>query len=194
MLPAVCPQGLQLPECPWGRRWVYLWAAVLASTTLAECIQERTASGSSFILAVAPRGRLSWIPNIFEAPKVLLAPLHHQEDKTTEGGTTSRKVQEEKEEFYRMKEESKIWFVFSGIEMSESSRTNKGQRKEGNKRRIRRRRRRRKRRTGEIRRKRKAGRSVQEEVTPQFRSAAQLLICFWLNLTFHSGRTKMIKS
>lgn len=130
----------------------------MASTTLAECIQERTASGSSFILAVAPRGRLSWIPNIFEAPKVLLAPLHHQEDKTTEGGTTSRKVQEEKEEFYRMKEESKIWFVFSGIETSESSHTNKGQRKEGNKR-NRRRRRRRKRRTGEIRRKRK-----QEEV------------------------------
>lgn len=33
---------------------------------------------------------------------------------------------------------------------------------------------------------------MQEEVTPQFRSAAQLLICFWFNLTFHSGRTKKL--
>lgn len=91
LLPAVCPLGLQLPECPWGQRWVYLWAAVLASTTLAECIQERTASGSSFILAVAPRGRLSWIPNILGAPEVPPAPLHHQEDKTAGGGTNRRK-------------------------------------------------------------------------------------------------------
>lgn len=62
------------------RRWVYLWAAVLASTTPAECIQERTASGSSFMLAVAPRGRLSWIPNISGAPTVqpLLPPYDHE--------------------------------------------------------------------------------------------------------------------
>lgn len=40
---------------------------MLASTTPAECIQERTARGSSFMLAVAPRGRLSWIPNISAA-------------------------------------------------------------------------------------------------------------------------------
>lgn len=47
---------------------------MLASTTPAECIQERTASGSSFMLAVAPRGRLSWIPNISGA-RMLRASL-----------------------------------------------------------------------------------------------------------------------
>lgn len=55
------------PRIPWEPSRVYLWAAVLASTTPAECIQERTASGSSFMLAVAPRGRLSWRPNISAA-------------------------------------------------------------------------------------------------------------------------------
>lgn len=62
--PCWSPTGTTLPRLPVARRWLYLWAAVLASTTPAECIQERTASGSSFMLVVAPRGRLSWIPNI----------------------------------------------------------------------------------------------------------------------------------
>lgn len=114
---------------------------MLASTTLAECIQERTASGSSFILAVAPRGRLSWIPNILGAPEVPPAPLHHQEDKTAGGGTNRRKVLEKKEGLYGMTEDSPIWFVFSGIKISESSRTHKGEREGGEKRRRRRRRR-----------------------------------------------------
>lgn len=60
---------------------------MLASTTPAECIQERTASGSSFMLAVAPRGKLSWIPNISGAPTLRPPPLlpYDHESKTTRG-------------------------------------------------------------------------------------------------------------
>lgn len=104
----------------------------MASTTLAECIQERTASGSSFILAVAPRGRLSWIPNILGAPEVPPAPLHHQKDKTAGGGTNRRKVLEEKEGLYGMTEDLPIWSAFSGIKISETVHTQrrKGKRRE----------------------------------------------------------------
>lgn len=86
------------------------------------------------MLAVAPRGRLSWIPNILGAPEVPPAPLHHQEDKTAAGRTNRRKVLEEEEEMeekegvYGMTEDSTIWFVFSGIKISESGRTHKRER------------------------------------------------------------------
>lgn len=63
--------GTTDPRMPQGRSCLYLWAAALASSTPAECIQERTASGSSFRLAGAPRGpRVSWIPNMCEEPKL----------------------------------------------------------------------------------------------------------------------------
>lgn len=82
--------GTTAPRMPQGRREVYLWAAVLASTTPAECIQERTASGSSFRLAVAPRGRLSWIPNISWVPQ-LQPPQHDHRNKRHEEKTRLKK-------------------------------------------------------------------------------------------------------
>lgn len=62
-------RGLAGPAIPWCRRSFYLWAAALASSTALECIHERTANGSSFRLAVEPRGSPSWIPNIPQDPQ-----------------------------------------------------------------------------------------------------------------------------
>lgn len=79
---------------------------MLASTTPDECIQERTASGSSFMLAVAPRGRLSWIPNISRA-STLRPPLpHNHEDKTTRGKQEEEKSTGKKEKSSREKNSS----------------------------------------------------------------------------------------
>lgn len=94
------------------------------------------------MLAVAPRGRLSWIPNILGAREVPPAPLHHQEDKTAAGRTNRRKVleeedEEEKEGVYGVMEDSTIWFVFSGIKISSQNRTHKREREEEEERRRR---------------------------------------------------------
>lgn len=75
---------------------------------------------------------------------------------------------------YKSKEDSVVWFVFSGDKISESGRTHKREREEEEEK---------GRRRGGINLKKRAGRrSVQEEVTPQCCSAAQLLIGF-VNLT-----------
>lgn len=83
---------------------------MLASTTPAECIQERTVSGSSFMLAVAPRGRLSWIPNISGAQMLQPLPpppLCNQENKTTRGRVREEK-QKEKRKVLQKKKKSAV--------------------------------------------------------------------------------------
>ncbi len=100
---------------------------MLASTTPAECIQERTASGSSFMLAVAPRGKLSWIPNISGAstlqPPPLLLPYNHESKTTLE----KKQVEEEEEksaekrkvqQLYRTDRDLMVDVFFTNIETS----------------------------------------------------------------------------
>lgn len=141
---------------------------MLASTTPAECIQERTASGSSFMLAVAPRGRLSWIPNISGALTLRLPPPDNHKNKTTrEKEEEQKSSREKKAQLCRTDDE-----FFTNIENIESK-------------------------TTETERKQEEDEGMREEEEKEERSEAGVLffcrsLClfFRFNSTFHSEQKK----
>ena len=137
----------------------------MASTTPAECIQERTASGSSFMLAVAPRGRLSWIPNISGAPRLRLPPPpppppYDHDNKTTPGENRKRKVQQKKA-------------ARGQTATSETSGSPKAAGRAGNK-----------------RSRKERGRKMRKRRVEVVLFNCTTLVCFRFNSTLDSGRTK----
>lgn len=125
------------------------------------------------MLAVAPRGRLSWIPNISWAPRLQLLPPppYDHNNKTTPGENRKRKVQQKKPA--RGQTERRR---FSSA-TSETSGSPKAAGRVGNKR-------------SRKKRWRKMKKKRVEVVTPEFYSTAQLWFVFRFNSTFDSGRTK----